>query len=85
MGLVNQVMPMDKLMDKAMEWAETICQTAPLAVRAAKEVMTRGVDLPFKDALKLERQLGQTLLTTEDVTEGMKAFMEKRKPEYKGR
>jgi len=85
MGLVNQVVPLDKLLPTAMEWAETICQAAPLAVRAAKEAMLRGIDVPFADGLALERKLADYTHTTEDFVEGRKAFIEKRKPDYKGR
>jgi len=48
-GLVNEVVPPEEVMPKAMEWAEVICQAAPLAVRAAKEAMTKGYSLTLED------------------------------------
>jgi enoyl-CoA hydratase/carnithine racemase len=84
-GLVNEVVPPDKVMPKAMEWAETICQAAPLAVRAAKEAMIRGCSLALEDGLRLENSLNAYLFGTKDFTEGTTAFAEKRKPDYKAR
>jgi len=84
-GLVNEVVPPEEVMPKAMEWAEVICQAAPLAVRTAKEAMTRGCSLSLEDGLRLENSLNTYLFGTEDFTEGTTAFVEKRKPDYKVR
>jgi len=84
-GLVNKVVPLDQLMPTAREWAETICQAAPLAVRAAKEAMIRGSSMTLEDGLRLENTLIAYAFGTEDFTEGTTAFAEKRKPEYKAR
>ena len=84
-GLVNEVVPPEEVMPKAMEWAEAICQAAPLAVRAAKEAMIRGCSLTLEDGLQLENSLESYLFSTEDFTEGTTAFVEKRKPDYKVR
>jgi len=84
-GLVNQVVPPDKLMSTAMQWAETICSVGPLAVRKAKEAMIRGYDMPLNEGLKLESAFFAYLMGTEDYDEGTTAFMEKRKPTYKGK
>jgi enoyl-CoA hydratase/carnithine racemase len=67
-----------------MEWANQICQCAPLAVQAAKEAMMRGIDVTLAEGLKLESELGRKVTSSKDFAEGRKAFMEKRKPEYKG-
>ena len=66
-GLVNEVVPLDKLMPKAMEYAETICQWAPLAVRATKEAMIKGADMTLNDGLRFERLLFNQISTTEGL------------------
>jgi len=84
-GLVNKVVPKDKLMPTAKEWAEVICQAGPLAVRAAKEAMTRGSSMTLDDGLRLENSLNAYLMGTDDFTEGTTAFTEKRKPVFKAK
>ncbi len=84
-GLVNKVVPQDVLMTTAREWAETICQAGPLAVRAAKEAMIRGASMPLNDGIQVERALLSYVLTTEDFVEGTTAFLNKRKPDYKAK
>ena len=84
-GLVNEVVPPEEVMPKAKEWAEVICQAAPLAVRAAKEAMVRGYSLALEDGLRLENSLEACLFGTEDFTEGTTAFIEKRRPVYKAK
>jgi enoyl-CoA hydratase/carnithine racemase len=84
-GLVNAVVPLPDLMPTAIRWAETLCERGPLAVRAAKEAVLRGLTMPLADGLRLEALLSSTLRGTEDAIEGPKAFAEKRKPEFKGR
>ena len=84
-GLVNKVVPLEQLMPTAKEWAQVICQSAPLAVRAAKEAMIRGYSMTLEDGLRLEESLEDSLHGTEDYTEGTRAFVEKRKPVYKAK
>jgi enoyl-CoA hydratase/carnithine racemase len=84
-GLVNKVVPRDQLMSAAKEYADNICQAGPLGVRAAKQAMLRGYSLPLEDGLRLEGSFFDYLLTTEDYEEGTSAFIEKRKPDFKGR
>jgi enoyl-CoA hydratase/carnithine racemase len=84
-GLVNKVVPQAEVMTTAKEWAQAICQAAPLAVRAAKEAMVRGYSMSLEDGLKLENSLVAYLFGTEDFSEGTKAFVEKRKPDYKAK
>jgi len=82
--LVHQVVPLQDLMATAKERAEKICESAPLAVAGVKEAMIRGYSMTLEDGLKLESQLGGKAMASKDFAEGRKAFMEKRKPEYKG-
>ena len=84
-SLVNKVVPQDKVMPTAKEWAEAICQAGPLAVRAAKEAMIRGSSMTLDEGLRLENSLVSYLAGTEDFTEGTTAFVEKRKPVYKAK
>jgi enoyl-CoA hydratase/carnithine racemase len=84
-GLVSHIVPKDELMDRAMAIASMICERGPLAVRTAKEAITRGLDMPLDHGLAYEDVLLTRLMATEDAREGPRAFAEKRKPEYKGR
>jgi enoyl-CoA hydratase/carnithine racemase len=84
-GLVNILVPPEQVVPTAIEWAKTICKAGPLAVRAAKEAMVRGYSLPLEDGLRLESSLNTYLATTDDFNEGVNAFIEKRKPAYKGK
>ena len=84
-GLVNKVVPLEELMPTAKEWAEALCQVGPVALRAGKEAMIRGHSLSLEDGLRLEHSKQAYLMETEDFNEGVKAFLEKRKPEFKGK
>ena len=84
-GLVNAVVPPEEVMSTAREWAESICKAGPLAVRAAKQAMLRGCEMPLNDGLRLEFMLNAYVTSTEDFKEGTTAFVEKRKPVYKGK
>jgi enoyl-CoA hydratase len=84
-GLVNRVVPLAELMTEARKTAESICEAAPLAVRYAKELMIRGTGLTLEEALRVEDDVESNLMATEDFQEGIRAFAEKRKPNFKGR
>lgn len=85
-GLVNQVVPQEQLLATAFDWAARLCRNGPLAVRATKEVAYRGgLEMPFRDALRLEGEFYNKMLETEDVQEGHTAFRERREPVWKGR
>jgi len=84
-GLVNKVVPPSELMNAAMDWASKICELGPLAVRAAKKAVVKGSSLPLEEGLRLEEELFGLLRETEDAKEGPKSFVEKRKPEFKGK
>ena len=72
-------------MPTATQWAENLCGLGPLALRAAKEAMARGLDMKLDEGLELERRLFVSLLDTEDFAERSKVFVERRKPDFKGR
>jgi enoyl-CoA hydratase/carnithine racemase len=84
-GLVNKVVPLDDLMSEAQALAGRLCENAPLAVRAAKEVAYCGIEMSFDDALRLEVEIQRRLGVSEDGTEGFRAATEKRKPVWKGK
>lgn len=84
-GLVNRVVPLQDLMKTALSAAETISRHAPLALRAVKEALLRSYDLPLDQGLRLEGVLRRIVGDTEDAHEGVKAFMEKRKPRFMGK
>lgn len=85
MGLVNRVVPRSELLASAEGLARRIMENAPLAVKAAKEAIHRGLDLTLEQGLALERELALPLYLTEDATEGLRAFREGRKPQFAGR
>ncbi|HDZ91039.1 MAG TPA: 3-hydroxybutyryl-CoA dehydratase [Deltaproteobacteria bacterium] len=85
LGLVEKVTPPGRVMDAAMELASKIINRGPLGVAAAKKVLNRTRDLPLSDGLELESDFWANLTATEDMKEGARAFIEKRKPEYKGK
>ena len=85
LGLVNRVVEPDRLMSEAESLAQAIIDNAaPLAARACLQAVTRGARLPLEQALRLEAELFARLFATEDVREGTRAFLEKRKPVFKG-
>lgn len=85
LGLVSEVVVDDRVLPHALEIAGRIAALSPVAVTAIKEAVLLGADLPLEAALRLEAQSFQMLFATEDRTEGIRAFIEKRKPEFKGR
>ncbi|HEY0160500.1 MAG TPA: enoyl-CoA hydratase-related protein [Thermoanaerobaculia bacterium] len=84
-GLVNKVVPADQLMSTAEELARKIASRGPLAVRAAVEAVMSGSEMPFAEGQFLEATLFGLLASTEDMKEGMNAFLEKRQAEFKGK
>jgi enoyl-CoA hydratase/carnithine racemase len=84
-GLVNRVVPSQDLMKTALSVAETISHHAPLALRAVKEALLRSYDLPLEQGLRLEGVLRRIVGDTEDAQEGVRAFLERRDPRFKGK
>lgn len=84
-GLVNRVVPLDRLLPLAREWAEKICQKGPLAVRRAKEAMVRGGNMTLEGGLSLELAYFEEMLQSRDYQEGLRSLAEDRPPVYTGR
>jgi len=84
-GVVNRIVEPDELLVVAGDLANQIAALAPLAIRACLKAVNEGLKLPFEEGLELERELFASLLETEDAKEGTRAFLEKRKPLFKGR
>lgn len=84
-GLVNRVVPADRLLDEARALADRIARNAPLAVQAARAAALRGLAMPLDDGLRLEQMMAEPLRQTEDAEEGIRAFAEKREPVFRGR
>jgi len=78
------VVPSQKLHDEAEEITRKLIARAPIAVRYAKEAVSKGMDLTLAQGLRLEADLSFLLQTTRDRAEGIKAFLEKRKAFFKG-
>lgn len=85
LGLVNRVVPAADLMRDARALAATLAAKAPVAVRYILEAVHKGLEMPFPQAQVFEATLFGLVASTEDMREGTKAFLEKRKPEFKGR
>jgi len=84
-GLVNRVVPAESLMDEAKKLAADIASKPPISIRSAKEAILKAHDTTVEVGLEFERKAFYMLFATEDAKEGMRAFLEKRKPSFKGK
>lgn len=84
-GMVNRVVPVDRYLEEALKLAEDIASRAPVAVRAAKKMVNQAFERTLSEGLAAEKQEFYNLFATQDQKEGMQAFLEKRKPEWKGK
>jgi len=85
LGLINEIVPPEQLLERAYEWARRITANAPLAVQATKESVLRGLALDLEEAYRLEQEISSRIFQTEDAKEGPKAFAEKRAPVWQGK
>jgi enoyl-CoA hydratase len=84
-GLVNRVVPAERCLEEALTLADEVAARAPLAVRFGKEAVNKAFELSLTEGVEAERRSFYTLFATQDQKEGMAAFIEKRKPEWKGK
>jgi len=84
MGLVNEIVPQDKLMERAKELAKKLMEKGLIAIGLVKTAIERGADLDLDSARLIEQTLFGLCFDTHDQKEGMSAFLEKRKPQFKG-
>ena len=85
LGIVTSVAPADSWLEAALELAGTVAERPPLAVRLGKQAVLAAEEMPMSSGLDHERRLYELAMATEDRVEGMNAFLEKRKPEFRGR
>jgi len=85
LGIVTTLAPPDGWLDAALELAATVAERPPLAVRLGKQAVLAADEVPLSAGLDHERRLYELAMATEDRVEGMTAFLEKRKPEFRGR
>jgi enoyl-CoA hydratase len=85
MGLVNRVVPGDRLLEEAHSLAVALAAQAPVAMRYILDVVRRGLDVPLDEACALEASLFGLVVATDDSKEGMRAFLEKRKARFEGK
>ncbi len=84
-GLVNKVVPVESYLEEAKSLAREIASKPPVAVRLAKEAVLKSFDTTIEGGLEYERKNFYLLFASDDQKEGMKAFIEKRKPDWKGK
>ena len=85
LGLVNVVAPKGRWLDEALELAQVVARRPPIAVKLAKQAVLAAEEMPLSAGLEHERRLYELTMATEDRVEGMRAFLEKRRPEFEGR
>jgi enoyl-CoA hydratase len=84
MGIVNKVVKLENLLDAAMEWAEKLCEKAPLALAAAKRMVNEAWNRDVDTGMRMEIEAWAKIYDTKDQKEGMRAFLEKRPPDFTG-
>ena len=85
LGILNMVVPADKLKETVRQFALELAQKAPVALKVAKALINKGAEISLDAAIALEREGFGVVASTEDLQEGVSAFTEKRKPTFKGK
>jgi enoyl-CoA hydratase/carnithine racemase len=84
-GIVNKIVAPDEFDDAVADWAHKLAAKSPVMMRLGKDAMFRQLDMPFEEALDFLRSQLTIAFSTEDIQEGVKAFFEKREPNWSGR
>ena len=84
-GLVSRVVPLASLLDEALGLARKLAELSPISLMLTKEMVNAAYETTLTEGIKLERRLFHSMFAFEDQKEGMAAFIEKRKPAFKGR
>lgn len=85
MGVISELAPTGKALERALEIAREIAVMPPISVQQIKEIVHAGLNAPLETALMLERKAFQLQFATSDQKEGMRAFLDKRKPTFEGK
>jgi enoyl-CoA hydratase len=84
-GIVNRVVPAEEFDEAVSDWARRLAAKSPVLMKLGKDAMYRQMDMPFDEALDFLRSQLSLAFTTDDIQEGVKAFFEKREPQWTGR
>lgn len=84
-GLVNRVVPDHVILENALQWAQSLCERAPVALASTKRVFRAACESGLRNAIEFEAMAQRTAIATEDCREGVTALFEKRKPQFKGK
>ena len=84
-GIIDEIVPRDRLMERSMELAKKIASKSPLAIRMAKRCMVKAQQVSLEDGLRYEEGIMAELWGSEDKTEAVRSFLEKRKPVFTGK
>lgn len=85
LGILNKIVSLENIEEEAVEMAERISKLAPLAIEYCLQAVNKGLKMELKEGLELETKLFSKVFSTEDMREGTRAFLEKRKPKFKGK
>jgi len=85
LGIVNRIVPKELLLEETLKFAQVISKQPPLSLRLIKEASSKAFDYTLHEGMQFERKNFYLLFATEDQKEGMKAFLEKRKPNFQGK
>jgi dehydration protein DpgD len=85
LGLVSEVVPLNKLMETANAYADEILKGSPMAIRAAKEAVLKGLEIPIAQAMATTWPGQQAMHKSQDIKEGALAFVQKRPPQWKNK